>query len=368
MRVIWAGTFRPDVYRNRQWLRLLTRSGGHYRAIREELWGSGELWALGSRRVFVLARMPIYYMRLFGRLLMAPPGDVYLVSYPGWFDIPIVWLVSRIRCKPLVFDPFISLWDTAVVDREVISRGSFANWALRWIDRTALRLADYVVADTDAHLRKYSEIAGRSLKGFVLPVGSDETVFGVLSDEPVDGTLVAFYGTYVPLQGVTTIIRAAHALRSVRFRIIGSGQGRPEVEQLISELQLDNVDLVDPVAYGELPGLLSPAALCLGIFGDSTKADNVIPHKVYDYLAMGKPVITRNSTAVEEMGLFDAMITVPPSDPVALAGAIIDLLSDEAARAKIALRGRMVFQSRYSSHALAFDLARFLEEVSHSRD
>jgi len=367
MRVVWAGTFRREVYRNRQWTRLFVQSGIQPREIREDLWEEGPLWALGSRRWSVLRRMPLQYLRLLVRLLVEPSGDIYLVTYPGWFDVPTVWLASRIRRKPLAFDPFVSLWDTAVADRNLATRSSVTSRTLRRVDRLALRLADYVVADTHAHLRMYSEIAGRRLKGFVLPVGSDEAVFRPVVTEPVDDMLVSFYGTYVPLQGVETVVGAAELLPDVSFRIIGDGQGRPVVEELISELGLRNVELMDTVLYGELPRVLSSAAICLGIFGDSAKAGNVIPHKVYDYLAMEKPVITRRSTAVEEMGLSDAVITVPPADPVALADTISDLLRDETVRREVAARGRTVFESRYSSNALARELQDFFKSVSDDR-
>lgn len=364
VRIVWAGTHARGVYRNRQWARLLEESGVEFREVRENLWGTdGDFWRLTNRRLSVIVRMPLFYLRLIARLLAKPAPDIYLVTYPGWFDVPMVWLVARLRNKPVLFDPFISLWDTVVVDRELTATKSLTSKLLYFVDRIALRLADRVVADTGAHLELYAEIAGRGIQGFVLPVGSDEQVFRPAEHQRIDERLVAFYGTYVPLQGVATIIRAAQRLPAINFRIVGGGQERPAVERLIAELELSNVELLDAVSYAELPSLLAPAAVCLGIFGSSDKAGNVVPHKVYDYLAMGKPVISRGSRALDQMGLADAVITVPPSDPVALAGAISVLVRSETERNAIGQRGRRLFESQYSSAVLARGLREVLETV-----
>ena len=41
--------------------------------------------------------------------------------------------------------------------------------------------------------------------------------------------------------------------------------------------------------------------LCLGIFGDSLKADIVVPNKAFHYAAMGKCMITKDTTGIREV-------------------------------------------------------------------
>jgi glycosyltransferase involved in cell wall biosynthesis len=364
MRLIWAGTFDPDVYRNRQLADLMMRAGIEVAVVREQLWPRGRLWEAMGSPWRTLIRMPYTYAKLFVRLTVCRSGDGYLVSYPGWFDMPIVRLAALLTRKPVIFDPFISLWETAVDDRSTVPRDSVKAGVLRLVDRLALKFAHTIVADTAPQLSRYEEIAGRQLAGFVLPVGSDESVFTSASRNS-NGTLVAFYGTYVPLQGIETIIRAAHLMREdgIRVLLIGDGQTRPMIEDLIDELGVSNVELIGLVPYSELPELLEEAAVCLGVFGTSEKAGNVVPHKVYDYLCLGKPVVTRTGVAIRDLEAAGAVVTVPPGDPGALSETVRLLISDTERRTRLATEARQYFQESFSADVLVTELRGGLEKA-----
>ena len=73
------------------------------------------------------------------------------------------------------------------------------------------------------------------------------------------------------------------------------------MQEKAQRLQLQNVTLSGPVPYGELPNYIRKADLCLGIFGTTNKAQRVIPHKVFDYVACGAKVITERSPAICEL-------------------------------------------------------------------
>ena len=64
--------------------------------------------------------------------------------------------------------------------------------------------------------------------------------------------------------------------------------------------------------------------VCLGIFGDTGKANRVIPNKAFQILLSGKPLITRDSAAIRELIGPDhnGVLLVPPANPQALADAV----------------------------------------------
>lgn len=84
------------------------------------------------------------------------------------------------------------------------------------------------------------------------------------------------------------------------------------------------------VDYERLPALIARVDLCLGIFGGSDKASRVIPNKVFQCLAMGKPVVTRSGPAVDALAAHypQTLVTVPPEDPQALARAVRNALAN----------------------------------------
>ena len=73
----------------------------------------------------------------------------------------------------------------------------------------------------------------------------------------------------------------------------------------------------------ELRAQTLAADVCLGVFGGSDKAARVVPNKVYDALACGRPVVTAATAGAREL-LHDGedALLVPPADAAALAAAL----------------------------------------------
>ena len=363
MRVAWAGTFDPDFPRNEKLARLMEMSGVEVRVISKSLW-AGDRIALAARpgpRV-VLKALVAYPVLLF-RLIVAPSPDVYLVSYPGWFDIPLVRMVASIKRRPVVFDPFISLFDTMISDRGLHRANSLTARLAAAIDRWSLRLSDMVIADTEPQLGFYRRLAGRMRNaGAVIEIGADDELFSPQPEVHPQPNRVLYYGKLIPLHGVATIVEAAALFEdgAVDLVMIGDGPDRPLLESTIARTGVE-VERHGMVPLDTLPAEVARACVCLGVFGDSEKAGRVIPHKVYEALAMGKPVVTRGGPAVEATFRGDEVVTVPPADPHALAEAIRGLLDDPAHRESVAAAGAASYRARFHETVLAGRLIAVLD-------
>ncbi len=365
MRITWAGTFEPDFSRNRKLARLLQLSGNAPMIIREDLWGRDRIGLAGGGLGWLALRAAVRYGKLLFRLLFSARPDVYLVSYPGWFDVPLVRLVAWIKRRPLVFDPFISLYDTMISDRRLSSPHSTKARLASMIDRLSLRLSNFVIADTPTHLDFYDQIApGVETRGGVIPLGADDDIFNTESEVEVDPELVTFHGTFVPLQGLATIAEAAALLKDTGIRIVifGDGQDRPMLERTLDRTGAV-ITLPGLLPLNDLPSELSQAAVCLGIFGESDKAGRVVPHKLYECLALGRPVITRSGPAVEALFKDDELVMVPPQDPERLADAIKSLIDDPERRERVARAGHSAYLDRFHEEPLAKSLEILLDRA-----
>ena len=368
MRVLVAGTFAADYSRNRILIRLLERGGLEVRIVRYSLWGNRRHALLDEPKWRLVSRAALVYPRLFAKVLFARRADVIFVLYPGQLDLPIVKLAAWLRRTPVVLDLFILLEETAVSDRGLRNERSFTARALAYADRIASRHADLVLADTPSDARHFANATGTPLDRFrVLWVGAQEDVFRPLEDVQGDPRQVFFHGTYIPLHGIETIVRAAKLLERDRITVtvLGDGQARPAVERLVHELEIENLRLRDSVPLEQLPAEIARAAVCLGIFGTTPKADRVVPNKVFEYLAVGCPVITADTTAIGEAFADGEVVTVPPGDPTALAEAIRSLVEDPVRAASIAAAGHARYRRDYSEEALTVLLSRHLRELRH---
>jgi glycosyltransferase involved in cell wall biosynthesis len=361
-RVLVIGTFDPTTPRARQWLRLLDQLGANVEVRNRPAWGGDRASKTARSAATMLPRVFLSLGRLALHLLTCDRPDLVVFLYPGHIDACVLGPIARLRRIPAVLDVFISLYDTVVLDRRLRSHRSPLGLATRAIDTLACWSVRLVVVDTPENIDFFAKFTHRSRKHFaVLWVGADEATF-TFTDDPGDDAHVLWYLTYIPLHGFETVAHAAALLADDgrRIRLVGDGQRRAAAELLVAELGLHNVEFVGTVSESELPGEISRASICLGVFGTTDKASRVVPNKVYQCAASGRAIITAATPAMQT-AFGDVLITVPPGDAPALADAVRNLRGD--ARLKAGQRARETFVERFSDAALSRDLDRELSGV-----
>ncbi|MBN2185774.1 MAG: glycosyltransferase [Candidatus Krumholzibacteriota bacterium] len=308
----------------------------------------------GSKRK-IITRYPVLTSRYFR---IKNKGGVILVPDFRHKDVPLAWILSRLTAKKLVFDPLVSRYETRVLDRGDTDQGSLDSWHNRNIDRVSMRMADLVLADTEAHRRFYSEEFGIDKRKIrTLYIGFDDEEFRSIDLYPVtDRFRILFYGSYLPLHGVDVIVRAAKLLvkSPVSFTLIGSGQTYSVARELARDIPAETLVFREKVSSGKLGGLIAEHHLVLGIFGTTTKVDMVIPNKVFQGMATGRAVITADTPAIGELftGGTDIFL-VPKGDPEKLAESIELLRKNETLRGDIARKGSDLVRSGFNPRQVA---------------
>ncbi|NIM91385.1 MAG: glycosyltransferase [Candidatus Aminicenantes bacterium] len=294
--------------------------------------------------------------------------DFLLVAEMNHKNIPLAYLISRLYRKPLIFDPFISIYDSNVMDRKRVKPRTFAALKCLLWDKISMKLADLVLADTYQHLSYFNEKLKISEDRMgVLYVGSDDDYFNSNSSDtqPRNGFSVFFYGSFVPLQGIEYIVKAASLLskEDIQFKILGKGQTYQEIRALEKRLQPANIRFIAPVPLEELPLHIDKSDISLGIFGNTEKTQRVIPTKVYNSLAMGKPVITGDTPAIREVFSDGKNILLCKcANEESLAEAIMQLKKNQELRRKIAAGGHELVSEKFTQKAIGWRLIEILEE------
>lgn len=314
------------------------------------------------------------YTRLAMRYIQLENHDAVVVGYNGYFDMPLAKLLAILRRKPLIFSPVFPLYETSVEDRKYINKASIKSKIIHLVDEMSCRLADLVIIETDNYRDYYcQEFKIPREKFYKIPLGADETNFFCRPQEEQKNNTnhlrVLFYGKFIPLQGISYIIKAAKLVemdKEIEFEIVGSGQLSDEIRNLANKLKIKNVSFIDWVNYRELPIHIQNADICLGIFGDTHKARRGIPIKVYEALAMKKPVITGNSPAAQEVFQHKInSILCEMANSEALAESIVLLKEDKNLRKDIAEAGFKLYQDLFSSSRISREFQTALNKCLH---
>jgi len=135
----------------------------------------------------------------------------------------------------------------------------------------------------------------------------------------------------------------------ISFLFVGAGSERRHIDVLAADPRYrERIVIAGRVPYDEVPGYLAacdilaaPHAAAPGFIGS--------PVKLFEYLAMGKAIVT---TDLEQLGEVVQNehngLTVPPGDAEALARAIVRLADDEDLRLRLGAAARHDAETLYT--------------------
>jgi len=316
-----------------------------------------------------VARIIRTYWNLLRAYHRAGDYDVMVLGYPGQMDVYLARVLTWLRRKPLALDVFMSIYLIAV-ERGLTSKHPITARLIYWLEKLALRLPDLLIQDTAEYVEWLQKTYGLDLACFrLVPTGADDRVFCPLEASKRDDGLfrVLYYGTFIPNHGVKHIVEAARILRDetdIHFELVGDGPDKAQSETLVEEYGLTNMVFTGWVDKQSLPRKIAEADVCLGVFGATPQSMMTVQNKIYEVLAMGRPLITGESPTVRKAMIHGQhLLLCQRANPHALAEAVLVLRADPALGRRLADRGHSRFQERFATTAIGRVMREHLTEV-----
>ncbi|HGE71718.1 TPA: glycosyltransferase [Candidatus Poribacteria bacterium] len=284
----------------------------------------------------------------------------------GFYGHLIMLFAGRLINEPILFDAFLSTYDTLCFDRNMFSPNSIFGRIAKWVDHASCDRASRIILDTETHAHYFSETLGVPKdKIDILFVGCDEDIFHPTNSNVSKDNLVLFYGTLLKLHGIEIILQSADLLNKygIKFRIIAPLKKLKLFSA--NKFKLQNVELIEPVALEILPFHISEATVCLGgHFGSSEKASRVIASKTFQCISMGKPTIVGENPANHELLThgFDSWFC-PMNDAYALAESIKYLIDNPNILKMLGENAFQTFRQKASSEVLSSKLAEIINKT-----
>ena len=177
-------------------------------------------------------------------------------------------------------------------------------------------------------LRDYAVEMGANVdKISIVPAGVDLETFNPQVDGSYirekygikkDDVLLFFMGWIYDFSGMKEVAESISSTDDERFKlmIVGDGDLYEPLTKMKSEKNLDGkLILTGKIPFAQIPEHVAAADICLLPAYKNEIMMNIVPIKVYEYMAMGKPVIATDLPGIKkEFGLDNGIVYIDKSE------------------------------------------------------
>ena len=285
--------------------------------------------------------------------MIAPKMISWLREHKAEYDIIHVHHPDPMACLALRLSGYkgrvILHWHSDILKQKHLLR--FYAPLQRWL----IKRADTIVGTTPIYLKESPYLQDVQEKTVAVPIGIEPITFdSALAEqwkERYSGKkIVLSIGRLVPYKGYGYLIEATkHLGPEYLVLIVGDGPVLPNLEADIRHNGVEEkVKLLGYVEDAEMHALLAACDVFVLSSVMKTEAFGIVQ---IEAMSLGKPVV---ATKVPESGVSwvnahgVSGLNVPIKDPVALAGAIRQICSDEALRSTLSEGARKRFETTFT--------------------
>jgi glycosyltransferase involved in cell wall biosynthesis len=302
------------------------------------------------------------------------PTDVVIASSPTFFAAYSAWVTARARRAVFVLE-VRDLWPEAFIDLGVLRRGHVTQ-LLEALVRFLYRHADGIVVVTEPFAERIAAQGIPRTKITTITNGADIEWFG--SDVSGSAELlrrklglqqkfvVAYIGAHGVSHGLMSVMAAAKRCTDdhIAFLFVGDGGEKAALERYRMENSLDNVVMLPSQPAETIREFYALADVCLVPLRDIPLFEAFIPSKMFEMMAMGRPIIAsvrgEAQRILEQSG---AALVIAPESPEALLDAVEILARSPGRLSSMGAAGRAYVGAHYSRHSLGMRYAALLSEL-----
>jgi glycosyltransferase involved in cell wall biosynthesis len=268
-------------------------------------------------------------------------------------NIPFIYYWIDVLHRLIPFKPFHPIGK--IIESRVLKQ---ADRVLAINDK----LKDYVVSLGAQPQRTQVLRAGINVKQFNPTIDSDgvKKEYGLREKDSV----LFFMGWLYHFSGLKEVSSQLARMENhdIKLLIVGEGDAYDQLQEMRDEYNLqDTIILAGKKPYKEIPAFVAASDVCLlPAYPDEKVMQDIVPIKMYEYMAMKKPVIaTKLPGVMKEFGKNNGVVYVnKPKDAVRKA---IELVQNGSAP-ELGLRARE-FVERHSWDDITDEFEKILEEA-----
>jgi glycosyltransferase involved in cell wall biosynthesis len=269
------------------------------------------------------------------------------------------------------------LWPAIFVDLGVIRNRAVIR-ALEVWEMSLYRTATRIVTVTESFRQNLLQRGISPEKVVTITNGADTVYWRPGPDRAAElrnqlglqGEFVVLYiGAHGISQGLSAVIKVANRVRDqigIRFLFVGDGAEKGKLVAEVRRLGLTNVTFLEPVDKAQVRDYYSMADLCLVPLRNIPLFDAFIPSKMFEIMAVGRPILASvRGEAAEILRRSASARVTEPENEADMAEALLNLRKSPATRQEMGRQGRKFVEAYYSRRELA---RRYLEVIRAARE
>jgi glycosyltransferase involved in cell wall biosynthesis len=242
--------------------------------------------------------------------------------------------------KNIYVDFYISNYETRVIDHQVLTKKSTRAKFLFYFERLILLKSTKVffLTQTEKTHHLYSFNIDDDIKKYkVIPLvieNKNSTKKKGISLNKKDEITICWWGSFLPLHGIDTIIEAIKLLDNKKFKLYLFGNNDLKTKYYIDYVNQNNLNdfIIIKSNYtfknDKLENfLVEKCDIALGNFGNSDKALYVLPNKVVEATSLKIPIISGSSIGPQEYFNQKSMF-FSLNNPISLKNTILDVVNN----------------------------------------
>ncbi len=309
-------------------------------------------------------------------LWLARP-DVIVATSPqffcGWAGV----LASRLRRVPLVLE-IRDIWPESIQAVGAMRNGLLLH-ILERLERWMYLAAEHVVAVGDGYRDRILQRADVSNRISVITNGVDPKRFAprpadteLLRRWHVEGKFVCSYiGTIGMAHGLEVVLETARLFKAqgrndIAFCLVGDGSSRERLEAEVRRDGLEELVVFTGLQPKEdIPTILASSDACLVHLKKCDLFETVIPSKIFETMAMGRPIIMGVLGPARDIVLQSgAGMAMEPESATSLVNAVETLADNRLLATCLGRAGRQYVLANFNRDVLAERFLRLLENVA----
>jgi len=318
-----------------------------------------------------LRNMLTFSLRLKTLFTHTPPNkpDIIIGSSPHLFGAFAGFLLAKRLQVPFVLE-IRDIWPLSMVEVAGVAPWHPMVILLSCMEKWLYRHADGIVSllpGTDRHITACVAAPGPFLW---LPNGIALEKLPSFSEKThIPPFIILYAGSHGDANHLECILDAAELLAKaetpVRFEFVGQGPEKTKLMNKAHTMRLKNVRFEDPLPKEQIYRRMAEAdAFIVSLKKTPLYRFGISLNKLFDYMAVGKPVIFAGDAYHNPVALADCGIVSPPENARELANGILNLMNmTTEERRAMGRRGRRFVEQTHNTRFLAVKLTQFFESL-----